>query len=1852
MADGISVSAEVAGIQPGKPEITRKPESKDSREVVLRAFKKGYDLYEQTPKDKLTTKEEAIRDQVRKIKERTLDQDQSSYRNRFKDADGREYSQQEYMPVDGIIDFLAEQENSGQLTETELHEYQNTRAILARNSRQYLDIPHRRETARWVARIQQEYRVIQKDPRLSSGDPQKDWLQASEAITKRRELIVPRTPRVTTPPPPTPIKLIGPAPDYPKLPPGHREPELPPGVKPPELPPGVKPPELPPGHREPELPPGKKPPELPPGVKPPELPPGYRLPELPPGTPPTIDDIRRDFAIVNRHPDIEKRAREYAEKKVREEYKQGSFWNPRDAWKKIKLRVGEEYYRQKYIQEARKSMLANKNSYMDLDAATLGLTAANHRIDEERQAGTAKAEQVALQAREKIQIKGTEIKLAHGPLKDALMRDIIKPVINGTITTPEQVQDVLKQFMDANQNDPDVQAIFGKDATQYKVQAEYFASNLLETGELVREDLAAHRYAMEQIDQVVNIQLGNPSWAAETQANFNTTDKLIARLQNGPFRGRLANPAVIGLAASAVGFFGSKLPGKAGQIAGGMPGVGVLAGAGFAALRRNMDLKHDMEAHRVERAYNMQIPKDAKRREALEKFAYKSVASVDDLLNGNPDRKNTLAGNTDGLRTLMTADLADPLAGAVNRENLVRRVAEIQARLDFSAQQKVDLITFENREQVEQGRLELIKAIVEAKRVLRDAGVDPTALKDGLKKYTGEWNASFTDDKKAEDIAFRNYRLKQSLYAGAFAGAVGVGGMFVSQEVFAGAGRLMGKYVEDTALEGIVKHAGTAVGTVTSHVSKLGEAPGSVMGAVGEAHTKGVAGLGEFVGGLGSHAADVQSGVTGAVGEAGRTIRNIDVNPATIADKAQELGNNVRLVGPTLAEVPGGVATVVDNAGQTVREAGPNLGRAVQGLGTTIDTARATMPDVPGAVTHTVGEAQNGIAGAVAETSRKVTSIDPGQILKNMGDFLTGEAPQPSPSEIHGMISADLLKQAYEDPRNFPIFDNAGNHIASLAVSPDISEDGGRAITLLSTALDSEGNRIQLTSLPMWVDQDAKGGYRLIASGGEYNMPPGFKDVLKNFDHGRSPQHDLRALMRQAVDSYYGRGGPDTSIAGPDSMRGLLTVEHGDLRYDINHEGYDKWAKLAAEAGDTLRQGEIGKMSIQDAASGLQIHGFVDSNNIARFPLDHYGNEHIGIDQWKGIAQKLSVDGWIFHDDQGKIVKPQDITPHMNLFGTPPEATQYVPKDVVSAPVIATPFAPRMPLETMVKPDEKGKKKDDEGDGGTPPDKNGGGTTPDKTDTTITTTPPDDGGTKTEQGKTETKTQTRVPIEELLTYEQMKEAGYSDDEIKEHAKKKGKTITIGGTENTEDTTESTVKIGEQEPLYRYEAAVTTKASKEHPDGNEDAAFADGRKGVIAIFDGSSGNSASKLGKTAFEAALAELSPRATRAEIEAAMQAGWKNAQEQIQTDNHANPNHQEATSTGTVVKIFTENGKRYAMVLQAGDSRGSFVQKDGTIRQVTKDDAARLGTTKPDNDPTIDIIEVTDNDTFFVTTTKGVHGTLTQEQMAAAIKGQTNPQELTARLTLEARRKGTQVEDMTAAAIKLEGTLESQDPAEQLKIRQAELRGIIENLRLLRNNGEVSNLIDGIVGNNGWEQATFGTGSMKENEEIHRGYLMVEANDIAKAVQILRKKAQERLAAGKPTEFKFLLMTIPEDLKDATAKSDYFHDMSHVGNYEDLQPTDPRIALYADDATDIQEILAMLAEDPEWQDLEQNRVIASGGATDNAPRRPGSNAFMHNGKEYRTLNYNDQPGYSEAEAANPDWRLNKIGTPTRPVAA
>lgn len=730
----------VAEIGPiiSEAEASKSPERRYSRAEVLQAFNDAFEMFDSYPIDKLTPQQQAARELLKSVKEKTLDKGKTSYLNTFKGEDGKTYKQKENIAVDELIIFLRERIKSGELSPEEETKYRDQERALFSNAREFYRGSKRKEYGQKMARIAQEAERIKSNPNLLKqaeaeaarvGAKPEDgpFLMANRLLFARRELILPK--------------------------------------------------EMKDDEDEEEE---------------------------------TVQQISRNIAITNKTIDIHKHAAYLAEQLLHAEMQRGSSFNPLNWGRKIGLRTMEEYWRQRLIQQIETSMRENNNSLLTMDIAKSAIRARDlfrgkiEDISLDVSANKAKEQaegqdtntQLRLSAQEKTLISGQRVEEAQGALRNMMISEIIRPLVEGKITE-DKIQDKLREFVRTHQGDPQVLAIFGPDANKYGRIANYFATDLKEAASVIREDIAAHKYAIEQLGEVVRIQLANADWAASTEVKFTKADQAIAWAEKHRLSGLLANPAVIGAAFSIATFATLRATGMAAKASQWIvPGAGLLPAAAFAAFRRNYDLKVDRASHQAERAYNRQIPPDAPRREALERYAY-NTASVTELLNGGGQE---LVGG--GTRLSLENLLATDLTITSNQEALIRRTTEMKSRLDFSAEQKIDLVTFEDRTSVQHGKLQLIEAIAQAHTALRNANMKNNEIELEEARLGGEWRQQYIDNKEKQDKSFNHYKFKESIKAGIFGGAVGMAGSFFTQEIWAGIGKgFFHQQIGNTALE-------------------------------------------------------------------------------------------------------------------------------------------------------------------------------------------------------------------------------------------------------------------------------------------------------------------------------------------------------------------------------------------------------------------------------------------------------------------------------------------------------------------------------------------------------------------------------------------------------------------------------------------------------------------------------------------------------------------------------------------------------------------------------------------------------------------------------------------------------------------------------------------------------------------------------------------------------------------------------------------------------------------------------------------------------------------------------------------
>lgn len=743
------------------PEVKKK----DSREEVLSSFNSSFELLNNIPDEELTTEERWVKKSLQRAKEDTLDKGKGKRKISFENHHTEEtFSQLEGIPITGLLDFvqkkidsLPDGEEKTKLTEA--------RSVLIRNSKEYYKLPHRLDPSRMEGRVHQEAYFISKDER-ATGDEVKDYYMAADLLLAWRELAIPPTSEVVAEETPNPEPIPA-------------EPGEP-------TPPTTEPTSAPsPESSEPAL------------------------------SPPTVDEVIREQEIlIGRMDDLfRKEAFKQAEIQLREEIRRGTIFNPLNWARKISLRVAEQYFRQKLAVRAETMMRANNNAYGEYDLIKNAVKTADARRAEFELAQKATLETAKYLSEAGTSFEGQRVEEASGLLKDKITADVLKPIVEGRITDRNQVQKVLTEFVRSNASDSQVEALFGRNASDFGKLADYFASNVFEVGERMKADVEAHKYSLDRINEFVKIRLANIRQGEETQVNLTAVDKAVRWAEKHRLTGILINPATIGAGFSLGTFAFIRTTGVgAGAASIAVPLAGLLPGAAFAAARRNYDLKMDFAAHSRETAAGGQVGPGSPRREALEKIVEKlQRAKAKDLINGGG--QELLGGQPRiNVAELLSSDLSIP----VNMEAALRRYAEIKGRLDFSVREHVDLITFDSNTTIVGQRLELMRAVSQLRQVLLAKGVPQTELD----RFLGQTNSKLIQNKEEQDREFRNYRVKEAIKSGAIGGAVGLASGLAIQEGIAVAGRAMGNNVSQTVLEGIVGYKPQAhtefVGTQTT----------------------------------------------------------------------------------------------------------------------------------------------------------------------------------------------------------------------------------------------------------------------------------------------------------------------------------------------------------------------------------------------------------------------------------------------------------------------------------------------------------------------------------------------------------------------------------------------------------------------------------------------------------------------------------------------------------------------------------------------------------------------------------------------------------------------------------------------------------------------------------------------------------------------------------------------------------------------------------------------------------------------------------------------------------------------------
>ena len=1234
------------------------------------------------------------------------DKNKDTFENTFQDPEtGETFTQQEGIPVEALIDVLNDKISRERNTRKRAS-LEKQREVLLGSSLSY-DEAHADEDPKVKhARLQQEAQLIHQDSR-NTGTQDGDWFVAENTLRNRRELRFLPIAGGEDPEPPIPTPPVG----------------------------------------------GPPPPDSPP-IGPPT-----------PSTTDTVEPPIHEVVIANRDIDAWKNARELAQKLIAKEQRAGSIFNPLTWGRKLGLKRFEMYWEQKLTRQIHDAAVQSGNAYVGVDvaASTIRLgdffraNVNNLRIDQtglegaNRRAAQSQVENIKTQHREGITDSGAEATTDRrdlievtGPLRDRVVSELLRPIIRGEtspfygrqIQTPEDVHEALISFMEANQNDPQIRQLFGE-TNLYGNASEMFATDLLEMANTLR----AHGYATREIDEKVKILFANPEWAAKSDATFGEIDNFVRWAQAGRIRGAILNPTVVSIGMS-LGLAGLKSAAQklstAGVVIGAgtiltsplsAPLAGVMVGATWAAAERNANLKKDRTRHQREKgAYGEQMPRagEAPRREALDEYQY-FTASADTLLNGFRDpatqtgeqqelasiiRENPMAGigpdrlvgdDRRGIRELLSADLTNP----DNRTAVIRRIAEIRARLDSNQ----DLITFEGKTQVEQGRLGLVLAIVQARSRLRepDAGMTADQIRVLESEMTGQWNARFSGNQAEQDRRFAHYRLRQSLLSGAIGGAIGLGTAFVSQEVLTATARGV-PTLDNMPVVGALINSGRTIrenimdGKPLSEWDFGGHNPDQIDYAQTQELVRNPTTSLEVRPGIYlEHANDGSYSLKDSAG----------AEVYTGGIRVEDNGNIVINSPEKSGSIPQSLKELMTQPGVTINEREiPWPGPELYAKGGTQDLSDTI------ALRVTIDSAQNRIVELIDTTNNTIIPSPPLRVESD-GRFIVEQGFDKLPDNlkalfnqtgwtrepVDGRLATDFnIDKAKDFANNY--VDRGGrlglNSTVDFAIDPEARAHLGETDNAITF---TDKTQKLVDPHPGWINKDGT----FIFAGEKSQMSAEAQTLLGNMEARETTEHNLRHAVAEIA-----KGGPinardEVIVQGSISLN-THDTHTGFLNEDLNPDGskanlvYDEFAQRHNRIDSVTGKVEVGKMSFsykpQLASEGgeIWVNGFLQQDGKIhvdqayamgdpRFP----DNTTIAAEKWDQIYSEMKKEGWTIEDTN---------TPGHKII-TPPTATAYTPPTfeeidpavkgteiVLVAPLEQSPAlpvveAPRLPLELL-----------------------------------------------------------------------------------------------------------------------------------------------------------------------------------------------------------------------------------------------------------------------------------------------------------------------------------------------------------------------------------------------------------------------------------------------------------------------------------------------------------------------------------------------------------------------------------------
>jgi hypothetical protein len=403
---------------------------------------------------------------------------------------------------------------------------------------------------------------------------------------------------------------------------------------------------------------------------------------------------KQRIAFIDATSGVDDRARDIAEARLIEEQDtlrhEGGF---RNFFKRIWKSKMQEYYRVKEVQKAKQEIQSENSFYVDESGSQMA----------HREAMGAVVERFVSEFEEDMVHQGEERKMLEGEQK---------------LEVEGQVKDLIQKYATGEMDDDMLSAervrlfskVTGVTEEQFKNQVGY-ADNLITVAKEARRAVE-HCKALEDLDLEFDFVVGKARMGARTEVQLHTVDKIIDGIKSSKF-GRFFDETGLALAVAAVySTAAAVLPSVARSRAAAWAtfGASALIGGGFAAARENKRLKEERALHGRQRATGVKFDEKSKRRAELEQFRH-STESAGNLLHSVEETQLLELWETKDYSGITSEQLQD----------FVAKISEIDARIEFSDRNKIDLISYSSVSSLETERQQLDDARAKGKAVIKAA---------------------------------------------------------------------------------------------------------------------------------------------------------------------------------------------------------------------------------------------------------------------------------------------------------------------------------------------------------------------------------------------------------------------------------------------------------------------------------------------------------------------------------------------------------------------------------------------------------------------------------------------------------------------------------------------------------------------------------------------------------------------------------------------------------------------------------------------------------------------------------------------------------------------------------------------------------------------------------------------------------------------------------------------------------------------------------------------------------------------------------------------------------------------------